>query len=572
MIALILALLPQHADTASYTAAQCAMCAQWNEPAPPRRLHGNTWYVGTRGLAAILITSDSGHVLLDGGLPSTAPIIMANIRSLGFRVDDIRLLGNSHGHSDHAGGLAALQRVSGAEVVALPRAVPVLTSGRAAADDPQFGDLLSFPVVRRVRTIADGTTLTVGDIRITAHATEGHSPGGTSWSWRSCADGVCRDFVYGDSQTPVSADGYRYSGSPASAAFAVGFRALETLSCDLLVTPHPGASRFWERVDGSEPLVDAQACKRYAAGGRQRLSERLATESSGDDGAFLAHPTAPHLRVMTWNVAHGIFADPGPRGWRNGDGLRPARFQRVVRAVRPDVVCLNEIFPPRTAADAAALLDSALPLAGGRRWQAHKSGDAVIVSRFPLSDLAGRNEDFGAGPRAHATARAALPGAAGRGVYIGCAHFQSRGDSSQIASRTRQAEVMVEWARGLAGNPPLIFMGDWNAYRTDPTQHMRILMDGARLSDAGPLQNGRGPASFTFGDGTGANPPGELDRVLYSTAAFRLLNSFVLNTTTLSAATLARYGLEADDILLHAGNRLFDHWPVVADLSLPAAR
>ena len=210
MIRLLLALaLPQSSDTAGYTAAECPRCAEWDQPAMPRQLHGNTYYVGTRGLGAILITSDSGHVLLDGGLPSTAPIIMANIRSLGFRVEDIRLIGNSHTHHDHAGGLAALQRVSGAEVVALPRAAPVLARGRAAADDPQFGDLLSFPVVRRVRTIADGTTLTVGDIRITAHATEGHSPGGTTWSWRSCEDGVCRDFVFGDSQTPVAADGFR---------------------------------------------------------------------------------------------------------------------------------------------------------------------------------------------------------------------------------------------------------------------------------------------------------------------------------------------------------------------------
>lgn len=570
ILALLVAL--QLPDTAAYSAAQCPRCAEWNEPAQPRRLWGNTYYVGTRGLGALLITSDSGHVLLDGGLPSTAPMVMANIRSLGFRAEDIRLIGNSHAHYDHAGGLAALQRVSGAEVVALPRAVPVLASGRPDADDPQFGDLLNFPTVSRIRAVADGTTLTLGDIRITPLATEGHSPGGTSWSWRSCADGICRDFVYGDSQTSISADGFRYSGGPASAAFVVGFRTLEMLRCDVLVTPHPGASRLWERVEGSEPLVDAEGCKRYAAGGRQRLSARLAAESAGDDGAFLAHPAAAHLRVMTWNVAHGIFADPGPRGWRNSDGLRPARFQRVVRALRPDVVCLNEIFPPRTAGDVAALLDSALPLPGGRRWQTHKSGDAVIASRFPLAEPAGRHEDFGAGPRAHATALAAVPDAPGRGVYVGCAHFQSRGDSSQIAARTRQAEVMVEWARGLPGNPPLIFMGDWNAYRTDPTVHMRILMDGASLSDAGPLQNGRGPASSTFGDGTGPNPPGELDRVLYSTAAFRLLNSFVLDTTTLSPATLARYGLEADDILLHAGQRLVDHWPVVADLSLQAAR
>jgi metallo-beta-lactamase class B len=81
-------------------------------------VYGNTYFVGTNGLSAMLITSDRGHVLIDGGLPETAAIIEGNIRSLGFKVKDVKVILNSHTHFDHADGIAELQRASGARVVA----------------------------------------------------------------------------------------------------------------------------------------------------------------------------------------------------------------------------------------------------------------------------------------------------------------------------------------------------------------------------------------------------------------------------------------------------------------------
>ena len=114
----------------------CASCAEWNAPREPYRVHGNTYYVGTAGLSAILITSEAGHVLIDGGLPQSAPLIDASIRTLGFRTEDVRLILNSHAHYDHAGGIAALQRASGAAVAAGGAAA--LRSGGPPPDDPQF--------------------------------------------------------------------------------------------------------------------------------------------------------------------------------------------------------------------------------------------------------------------------------------------------------------------------------------------------------------------------------------------------------------------------------------------------
>ena len=275
------------ANDSAYTAAECPRCATWNTPAPAARLFGSTYFVGTRGLSALLLTSDAGHVLIDAGLPDTPPLIVANIRALGFRVEDIKLIVSSHAHHDHVGGIAWMQRASGAVVAASPSAATALRSGVTSADDPQSAIVLRFPRVSNVRVIADNDTLRVGSTVITAHFTPGHTPGGTSWSWRSCEGNDCRDFVYADSQTPVSAPGFLFTRSATSGVrqFEQGQAVLERLSCDILVTPHPEASQLWQRLDAraagkTDALRDGEACRRYVADARKALAGRVAREQA----------------------------------------------------------------------------------------------------------------------------------------------------------------------------------------------------------------------------------------------------------------------------------------------------
>jgi metallo-beta-lactamase class B len=139
-----------------------------------------------------------------------------------------------------------------------------------------------------VTVFTDGDTLRVGPIAVVAHITAGHTPGGTTWSWVSCENDRCDSMVYADSQTPVSADDFLFSKSAAYptavADFERGFGVLEHLSCDILITPHPDASGLWQRVakrdaGDAHALEDRDACKRYAAAGRQRLAARLAKEA-----------------------------------------------------------------------------------------------------------------------------------------------------------------------------------------------------------------------------------------------------------------------------------------------------
>jgi metallo-beta-lactamase class B len=265
----------------------CGPCAEWNVPQRPFRLHGNTYWVGTHGLGAILITSPQGHVLIDGGLPQSAPLIRAGIESLGFRIRDVKLILNSHAHYDHAGGIAELQRASGARVMASPWSASVLKAGKSQPGDPQLTIAFDYPAVANVETFTFEDTLRVGPIAVVPHATPGHTPGGTAWSWRSCDASRCLDLVYADSETPVSADDFLFTRNTtypnAIADFERGYATLERLSCDVLVTPHPGASSLWDRVSPSDGtigsgFVDREACKRYAATSRQALQQRIARE------------------------------------------------------------------------------------------------------------------------------------------------------------------------------------------------------------------------------------------------------------------------------------------------------
>ena len=265
---------------------ECPQCTAWNVPQKPFRIFGDTYYVGTAELSAVLIAGDDGLVLLDAALPQAAPLIDASIRALGFDSADIRLIVNSHTHFDHAGGIAALQRATAATVAASPRAAEALRTGKPTADDPQFAvPNNDFPLVQEIRVIRDGETLTVGSVQITAHFTPGHTPGGTSWSWRSCDGSRCVDVVYADSLNPVSADDFRFTASTPSIleSYERSIRTVEELPCDILLSPHPGFFAMQEKLSRqaageADVFVNPNACRAYAGAARTRLQQRIAQE------------------------------------------------------------------------------------------------------------------------------------------------------------------------------------------------------------------------------------------------------------------------------------------------------
>jgi metallo-beta-lactamase class B len=256
----------------------CAECAAWNAPQKPFRIYGNTYYVGPHGLSSILLTSDAGHILMDGALPESVPQIVDHIQSLGFRIQDVKLIVNSHVHFDHAGGIAGLQRLSGARVVASKWSADVMTKTGISPEDPQYGILQPIALVPHVDTLTDGQSFSVGSLTVTAHLTPGHTPGGTSWTWKSCQDGRCLDMVYADSLTPVSAAGYQFTKHPAALdSFQKSFAFLSAVPCDVLLTTHPDVSSLWARLDAHQ-FVDPAACKHLADHVRDQLTKRVTSE------------------------------------------------------------------------------------------------------------------------------------------------------------------------------------------------------------------------------------------------------------------------------------------------------
>lgn len=255
--------------------------AAWTKPAPPVRIHANTYLVGTCGISSILIVGSDGDVLIDGGPEGAADLIADNIRALGYRLTDIKYLLNSHEHFDHAGGLAKLQRLTGAQLVASAGQAEVLNNGVPAKDDPQFGVLKTFPPSHVDHIITNGQMIRIGNVVVTAAATPGHTEGALTWHWGSCDGGVCRQIVYADSLTPASDDKYRFSDHPAYvSAFRASIATLAALDCDILLSLHPGASDMPHRLALGQPLLDPDACRNYAAARTKDLDDRLAKEAA----------------------------------------------------------------------------------------------------------------------------------------------------------------------------------------------------------------------------------------------------------------------------------------------------
>jgi metallo-beta-lactamase class B len=264
------------------SATTIAGMTEWLAPQDPFALYGNTYYVGTHGISAVLITSPAGHILIDAGPPDAAGQIAAHVRALGFKVEDIRYILNGHDHFDHAGGIAALQKMSGAQVLGSPASIAVLRTGQPDKRDPQYPNLVPMTPVANTRAVQDGDVVKLGPLAVTAHFTPGHTPGATSWTWQSSADGKTLHMVYADSLTAIAADGRSFSRNPlyptARADVERSIATIEGLECDVLVSAHPDFGDLWERK-ARATFVDRDACRKYATSAREWLAKTLAGEA-----------------------------------------------------------------------------------------------------------------------------------------------------------------------------------------------------------------------------------------------------------------------------------------------------
>ena len=241
---------------------------EMNKPVAPFRLVGNLYYVGANEVCSFLITTPQGHIILDGGFAETAPQIEQNVARLGFKLEDVKILLNSHAHLDHAGGLAELKKKSGARVIAAAGDAERLRRG--GHGDFRFGDRLIFPPVEVDQIISDGESVQLGDQKLTAWLTPGHTKGNTTWVTKISDNGKTYDVVFAGSPTALDYQLVGKESYPGIAAdFEKTFSVLKRLPCDIFLSDHGTFFKLLEkreklvRGENPNPFVDPAGYRRF---------------------------------------------------------------------------------------------------------------------------------------------------------------------------------------------------------------------------------------------------------------------------------------------------------------------
>lgn len=263
-------------------------------PDEPFRIAGNLYYVGSTGVTSFLITGPQGHVLIDGGYPETAPLIIGSIARLGFDIKDVKVLLNTHAHFDHAGGLRELQAASGAQLWISEGDANLVAKG-GAGDRASFGPLRflgvgRFPAPRVDHRFKDGDTVSVGPLALTAHVTAGHTPGCTSWSFPVhdadrdlLAVDVCSlsllpfmKFVAPESYPGIRAD------------FERSFQTLRSLPADIFLGAHDSFFDLHRKhraqataKNPADPFIDHTGYEAYIDDAERAFGKELAKQQKG---------------------------------------------------------------------------------------------------------------------------------------------------------------------------------------------------------------------------------------------------------------------------------------------------
>lgn len=279
---------PILAAALALVAAPAFAQANWLLPAKPYRIIDNTYSVGSAGLTALLIVTPEGAVLLDAGMPQYAGMVEKNVQALGFKLSDIRILLTSHGHFDHAGGLARLKADTGAAMIAAQGDRYALEKG--VYPGSESNKVMNFPPVKVDRVVKDGETVELGGLKLTAHLTPGHTAGCTTWTWPvKDKDGSAHTALYFCSAS-VAANSLvpeQYPGIVAD--YRHTFATARAIPGDVFLAPHseffdapakkarlgqPGPNPFIDRagylkvIDAQQKAFEASLAKAQAKAGK----------------------------------------------------------------------------------------------------------------------------------------------------------------------------------------------------------------------------------------------------------------------------------------------------------------
>ncbi len=262
--------------------ARAAVHADWTTQIAPFRIADNLYYVGSQDLAAYLVTTPQGDILLNANYTSSPPQIRSSVEKLGFHWRDVKILLVSHAHVDHAGGAAEILRETGAKLEVMDGDVDVMESG--GGTDFAFGGpdkALQFPPAHVSRVLHDGDEVTLGGVTLTARRTPGHTKGTTTWTTRAHLPGepagILRNVVIVGSWSVL--DSYRllgvHGGRPPSYPgiandYTMTFSVLGTLPCDVFLASHGSTFGMLPKLkrmpaEGDRVWVDPEGYKRALA-------------------------------------------------------------------------------------------------------------------------------------------------------------------------------------------------------------------------------------------------------------------------------------------------------------------
>lgn len=265
--------------------AQAQSPHQGNNPFPGYKVVGNVYYVGADDITSYLITTPQGHIVLNAGYEDTVPIIRDNIRALGFKPEDVKIMLNSQAHFDHVAGQSALQKLTGAKIYSSAREVAVLESG--GVKDPRWGKEQTYPAVHVDHVVKDGEKVQLGGVTVVAHLTPGHSMGCTTWTMTVNEGGRTYNvvFVGGLGINP----GVKFVKDPTWPGivddYEKTFPVLRALPCDIFLGAHGGYYGMREKVKrmgtGKEnPFVDPQGYRDYIDRSEKDFRAQLAGEKA----------------------------------------------------------------------------------------------------------------------------------------------------------------------------------------------------------------------------------------------------------------------------------------------------
>ncbi|MCM3878550.1 MAG: subclass B3 metallo-beta-lactamase [Vicinamibacterales bacterium] len=256
---------------------------KWEEPAEPVRIAGPIYFVGTWGLGSFLFTTSEGHILMNTGMPSSGPMIVASIRKLGLKPEDIKLMINGHAHIDHAGALSFFKSQFGAQLAVMKDDVAAMESGDR--DDFKYANDFVYPGLKVDRILRDGDTIKMGEVLLTAYHTPGHTRGATTWVANVIVDG--KPYVVAFPDGAGFNPGYRLVRNPIYPGIAEDYRRthhlLEMLKPDIWLAQHNEyydleGKRERAKTEGLKAWIDPEGYRRFIAEKKRAFEDQVDLE------------------------------------------------------------------------------------------------------------------------------------------------------------------------------------------------------------------------------------------------------------------------------------------------------